>query len=192
VARVPRLRREDLDPEGQGAFDRIAAARGAVRDPFATLLHHPLVAERVAAVGELLRFHSVLDGADRELAILTAGREVEALFQWADHLEVALREGTRPAAIELVRERGSTERLLPREALIVETVRALFRDHRLSDEHYARAEAEFGRRALMELVALAGYYAMMGFFLNAFEIDLPEGSTPAFVTGPGSPAGENG
>jgi 4-carboxymuconolactone decarboxylase len=180
MARLRRLTREDLDAAEQSVYDRIAASRGAVRDPFATLLHHPLLAERVAALGEQLRFHSVLPGADRELAILTAGREVEALFQWADHEPVALREGTRPDAIEIVRHRGPTAALLPREALIVETVRALFRAHRLSDEQYQRAEAEFGRRGLVELVILAGYYSMMGFALNAFEIDLPDGATSAF------------
>ena len=69
MARVPRLTREQLDSEGQAAYDRIAASRGAVRDPFATFLHHPALAVRVAAVGEQLRFHSVLPGRDRELAI---------------------------------------------------------------------------------------------------------------------------
>jgi len=78
MARPPRLGRDDLDPEGQAAYGRILAARGAVRDPFATFLHHPALAERVAALGGQLRFHSALPGADRELAILTAGREVGA------------------------------------------------------------------------------------------------------------------
>ena len=180
MTRLPEVRRDALSPEGQAAYDQIASTRGDVRGPFALLLHHPALAERVAAVGEQLRFHSVLSGADRELAILAAGREVEAPYEWAAHEPIGLREGTRPEAIEVVRDRRPTTGLTPREALIIDTVRALYRDRRLSDDHYARAEAELGRQALVELVVLAGYYGMIGFVLNAFEMDLPAGVTPAF------------
>ena len=180
MTRLPDVRRDALSPEGQAAYDKIASTRGDVRGPFALLLHHPALAERVAAVGEQLRFHSALPGADRELAILAAGREVEALFEWAAHEPIALREGTRPEAIEVVRDHRATTDLAPREALIIDTVRALFREHRLADEHYARAEAEFGRPGLVELIVLAGYYGLIGFVLNAFEADLPAGVTPAF------------
>ncbi|HEX2171949.1 MAG TPA: carboxymuconolactone decarboxylase family protein [Dehalococcoidia bacterium] len=180
MARLPDIRREDLDAQGQAAYDQIAGSRGSVRGPFALLLHHPALAERVAAVGEQLRFRSVLPGADRELAILAAGREVEALFEWAAHEPLGLQEGTRPEAIEVLRNHGSTADLTPREALIIDTVRALYGDHRISDDLYARLEREFGRQALVELIVLAGYYGMIGHVLNAFEAELPAGVTPAF------------
>ncbi len=180
MARLPDVQRDTLSPEGQTAYDRIASSRGSVRGPFAIMLHHPALAERVGEVGELLRFHSVLPGADRELAILAAGREVEAPFEWAAHEPIGLREGTRPEAIEVLRHHRPTTDLTPREALIIDVVRALYRDHLLPDELYSRAEAEFGRQALVELVVLAGYYGMIGFVLNAFDADLPAGVTPAF------------
>ena len=181
MARLPEPAREELAPEAQAVFDDIVRSRGGARGPFAMLLHHPALAEKVAALGEQLRFHSTLPGADRELAILTAGREVEALFEWAAHEPLGLREGTRPEAIAVVREQGDTGGLNPHEALIIDTVRALYREHRLTDEQYARAEQEFGRQVLVELVTLAGYYGMIGFVLNAFEVELPAGVTPAFA-----------
>lgn len=180
MTRLPEATRESLDPEGQKAWDAIAGSRGRVVGPFLMLLHHPALAERVAAAGEVLRFQGTLPGAERELAILTAGREVRALFEWAAHEPLALREGTRPEAIAVVRDQKPADGLLPREALIITVVRALYRDRRLSDDLYARAEAEFGRKTLVELVTLAGYYGMIGFVLNAFEVDLPAGASPAF------------
>jgi 4-carboxymuconolactone decarboxylase len=179
--RVPEPKRAEMTPEGQQAYDAITASRGRVVGPFFPLLHHPPVAEKVAALGEQLRFHGVLPGADRELAILAAGREVEALFEWHAHEPIAVREGTRPEAIAAVKERGSTDGLTAREAIIIETVRALYREHVLTDAHYARAEAELGRTGLVELVVLAGYYGMIGMVLNAFAVDLPQGATPAFA-----------
>lgn len=180
MARLPHIKRDELNPAGQAAYDKIVSSRGEVRGPFAALLHHPELADRVAAVGEQLRFHSVLSGADRELAILAAGREVEATYEWAAHEPIGRREGTRPEAIEVVRDQRPTASLMPRERVIIDTVRALYQEHRLADDLYARGEAEFGRQGMVELVVLAGYYGTIGFVLNAFDVALPAGATPAF------------
>lgn len=180
MTRVPEPSREQLEPSTRALYDRIAATRGGLRGPYGVLLHHPALCERVAALGEQLRFHSTLPGADRELAILTAGREAESAYEWAAHEPIALREGTRPEAIAIVRDGKSAHGLHPREALIVDTVRAIYREHRLTREEFARGEAELGRQGLVELVTLAGYYGMIAGVLNAYEVDLPPGATPAF------------
>ena len=180
MTRVPEPSREQLDPAARAVYDRIATTRGGTRGPFVVLLHHPVLCERVAALGELLRFGSRLRGADRELAILAAGREAESPYEWAAHEPIALREGTRPEAIAVVRDGGPTHGLRPREALIVDIVRAVYRARGLTPDEFARAEAEFGRRDLIELVTLAGYYGMVGAVLNVFEVDLPPGTIPAF------------
>jgi 4-carboxymuconolactone decarboxylase len=180
MTRVPEPRRDLLDARGRDLYDRIAETRGATRGPYGVLLHHPDLCERVAALGEQLRFRSGLPGADRELAILTAGRESEAPYEWAAHEPIALREGTRPEAIAVVREGQATVGLRPREAVIVDTVRALYRARRLTAEEFARADAEFGRQGLIELVTLAGYYGMIAAVLNAFDVDLPAGLSAPF------------
>jgi 4-carboxymuconolactone decarboxylase len=192
MTRIPEPLRDGLDPAARALYDRIAATRGGTRGPFVVLLHHPALCERVAALGELLRFSSGLPGADRELAILAAGRESEAPYEWAAHEPLARREGTRPEAIAVVRDGAPTHELRPREAVIVDTVRAVYRRHRLTKDEFARAEAEFGRQGLIELVTLAGYYGMVAAVLNAFEVDLPPGTTPAFgprADGGASPEG---
>lgn len=180
MTRVPEPTRDQLSAEGRAVYDRIAETRGALRGPYGVLLNHPALCERVAALGELLRFRSGLPGADRELAILTAGREAEAPYEWAAHEPIALREGTRPEAVAVVRDGRPTHALQPREAVIVDTVRAIYRAHRLTPDEFARALAEFGRQGLVELVTLAGYYGMIAAVLNAFDVDLPPGATLPF------------
>lgn len=180
MARLPELSRDALDAESQAVWDRVATSRGSVRGPMALLMHNPPLADRVAELGSQLRFRGGLSGADRELAILTAGREVEAAYEWVAHEPLGLQEGTRAEAIEVLRHQRSTEGLEPRERLIIDTVRTIFREHRLSDEAYARAEAAFGHAGLVELVVLAGYYGLVGFVLNTFEADLPEGAKLPF------------
>ncbi len=181
MSRLPEIDRATLDADAQAVWDRVASSRGSVRGPMALLMHNPPLADRVAELGSQLRFRGGLSGADRELAILTAGREVEAGYEWVAHEPLGLQEGTRAEAIEVLRHQQPTDSLEPRERLIIDTVRTIFREHRLSDAAYARAEAEFGRSGLVEIVVLAGYYGLVGFVLNTFEADLPEGSKPPFL-----------
>lgn len=180
MARIPPPNREELPADAQRIYDQIATARGSVRGPYSVLMHSPALAETFAALGEQLRRHGLLSGADRELATLAAVREGKAHYAWAAHEGPARREGVRAEPIEAVREGLPSDGLPPREAAIIETVRALARNHRLTDAEYARAEAEFGRQALIELVTLAGLYTMVGFVLNAFAVEPTAGSGPTF------------
>ena len=180
MARLPELEREELDPESQAVWDRVSGSRGSVRGPMALLMHNPPLADRVAELGSQLRFRGTLSGADRELAILTAGREVEAGYEWVAHEPLGLQEGTRPEAIEVLRQQGSTDGLESRERIIIDAVRTIMREHRLSDGQYVVVEAEFGKSGIVELVVLAGYYGLIGYVLNTFEADLPEGSKQPF------------
>ena len=124
--------------------------------------------------GELLRLH-------RRLVNTCCAPDAHPdRAAWQARLVQLLAAGVRPAAIEVLRHRRPSADLQPREALIVDTIRALYQEHRLTDELYRRAEAEFGRAGLVELVVLAGYYGLIGFVLNAFEADLPPGTTSAF------------
>ena len=77
MARLP-YPLDTLSVDAKRIYEHIAAKRGAVRGPFAPLMHHPALAEKVADVGEYLRFGSTLPGDIRELAILITARAVSA------------------------------------------------------------------------------------------------------------------
>ncbi|HXD96032.1 MAG TPA: hypothetical protein VN646_05800, partial [Candidatus Acidoferrum sp.] len=59
-----------LEPDARRVYEKITVKRGAVRGPFASLMHHPVLAERVGDLGEYLRFNGTLPGDIRELAVL--------------------------------------------------------------------------------------------------------------------------
>ncbi len=180
MSRLPAVSREALSPEDQAVWDRIAAVRAGVRagagGPFGILMHVPALADRVAALEDYFRFNAALPAADRELVILATAREMGARYPWTRHEIRARQVGTRTEAIEAVRADGSLEELMPRERLLVEIVRALFRARALSDELFARGLAELGRRQLVETVTLAGHYTLVGLVVNAFDVVPPDGS----------------
>mgnify|MGYP001421280554 CR=1 FL=1 len=48
----------------------------------------------------------------------------------------------------------------------------------LSDDTHDRATELLGQQALIELVAIAGFYSMIALTLNAFDVPIPEGGPP--------------
>ncbi len=177
MARLPELSREEMSPEGQQAYDAITASRGRIVGPFAALLYHPALAEKVAAVGEQLRFHSMLPGAERELAILTAGREVEALFEWAAHEPIARREGVPDLQLRVLRtpEAAREPVWTPVQAAVLAFTDASTRAVAVPDAVFAAVRAHLGDRQVVELAALVAGYAMVSRFLVALEVPPPDG-----------------
>ena len=55
-----------LTPDAKRVYEKITAKRGQMRGgPFASLMHHPALAEKVGDLGEFRRFGRIGHGADR-------------------------------------------------------------------------------------------------------------------------------
>src|SRR6266540_6744800 len=105
-----------LTPEAKRVYDKITAKRGAVRGPFASLMHDPALAEKVGDLGEYLRFGGTLPGDIRELAILVTARSVKQAYEWFAHAKIGKKEGLPDDVIERVRTRGDLSTLPARYA----------------------------------------------------------------------------
>ena len=64
------------------------------------------------------------------------------------------------------------------EALVVRLGRSLYTDRRVSEALYAEAVAAFGEPAVVELVGVFGYYALVAMTLNVFEVRRGDGALP--------------
>jgi 4-carboxymuconolactone decarboxylase len=53
----------------------------------------------------------------------------------------------------------------------------LNRTHRLSDATFDEARRVLGLPALIDLIAIVGYYGLVSLTLNSFEIPTPDGSS---------------
>src|SRR6202795_509796 len=94
------------NPDAHEMYERILEKREKIRGPYVPLMHHPVLAERVADLGEYLRFGATLPGDLRELAILITARHVAQPFEWIMHAPVARKEGLPDDVIERIRARG--------------------------------------------------------------------------------------
>jgi len=172
--RLPLPRREDLDAEGQRIWDRLADPAGGslrgLRGPGGIQLHSPELSRRSRPLNHYLRNEAGLGGRVRELAILATARELDSGFEWAAHEPAALAEGISREIIDTIRYRRDTRGLAEADAIVIELGRELSGARRVSPATYARALQQFGRRQLVDLVALMGNYASTAAMLTAFDM----------------------
>jgi 4-carboxymuconolactone decarboxylase len=171
---------DSLPSEARRVYEKIAAKRGAVRGPFASLMHDPELALRVGDLGEYLRFGGSLPGDVRELAVLVTARAIDQPYEWVAHAKIARAEKLPEDVIELVRTRGdlgTLPRRLADPARVVQHVIAL---ESIPRELQDRVEQDLGLGGLMELVVLVGHYRLIAGVLFAFDTPLPDGATPPF------------
>jgi 4-carboxymuconolactone decarboxylase len=184
--RLPLPRREELSSEAQATYDRLTNVTSenlrGLRGPGGIQLHSPELSRRSRPVNHYLRFEAGLGGRVRELAILATARELDSQFEWAAHEDEARREGITPELIDTVRYRRALDGVAAPDAIVIALAREIFGARRVSSETYARCFAHFGRRMLVDLVALMGNYAATAALLTAFDMQLDPGKEPGLPT----------
>jgi len=77
--------------------------------------------------------------------------------------------------VEIIKHRKDTSGLDEAEAIVIELGREIFGARRVTSATFARSLQQFGRRALVDLVALMGNYAGTAALLTAFDMQLDPG-----------------
>lgn len=159
-------------PEARTEAQREAAAevesgpRGAVRGPFAVLLHSPEAFDRVQRLGGYLRYDSLLPADLRELAVLVTARAWNQDYEWRAHAPLAEQAGVDRFAIAEI-ERGARPAALTRDQAAVYAFCAqLHATNRVDDTTFAEVRALLGEPALIDLCVICGYYALLAMVLN--------------------------
>ncbi|HEX2547379.1 MAG TPA: carboxymuconolactone decarboxylase family protein [Ramlibacter sp.] len=183
-ARAARERLPMPSPDAMNDAQRDAAQalvngpRKGVYGPFLPLLRSPALLDRVAKMGEYLRFESVLDARVRELATCAVARHVSNQFEWTMHAPLAVKAGVAEAAVEALRLGARPKGLPPDEEAALDFTDELLRTHGTSEPTYAAALQVFGEQGVVELASLVGYFTMVSWVMNVAK-------TPAQASAPG-------
>ena len=189
VTRLPFITDHDLDDDQRavwesvtnglrGPSDRLITPDGGLAGPFNAALHAATTGRHVTALGEALRFRSEVEPRLLELAICTTWAHWRSNFEWFAHRPLAEKAGIEPAALDAIERGGTPDLTRDDEATVFALTRALLDHGRMDDDTYARATRHLGDRGVVEIVQAVGYYCLISFTLNAFEIDLPAGNEP--------------
>lgn len=172
---------QDMSPDQLRVYNKIVSGRrGKIQGPLRAVLHNAELADRWQALGELLRYQTSLPPRLSEIAILVTGRACQSPFEWYAHRIEGEKAGIEPAILEALLAQTEPPGLSEDDAIVYQFARELNLSRSVSDATYTRALTRFGERTVVELTALIGYYTMVAMTLNAHEIPLPEGVTPAF------------
>ncbi len=146
--------------------DLVNGPRKGVYGPFIPLMRQPKLLERVAQLGEVLRFGGGLPADVRELVISVVACHVGNQFEWVMHVPLAQAAGVPAAALEAIRLRQPPQGLSAVQQAACDFTVALLQQHEVSDAVYQRTAAAFGEEGVVELGTLIGYFAMVSWVMN--------------------------
>jgi 4-carboxymuconolactone decarboxylase len=189
VTRLPELRRDELDPAGQAVWDQIVGTRGGqlttqdggLIGPFNAFVHAPGTGEHLAALGAALRFASSIERRLTELAIITVASHWRAEFEWWAHARMAREHGVPAAAVAAIGRGEEPALAAADERIVYSAAREIVASGQVSQPTYDAAQALLGDAGMVELVALCGYYTLVSYLLNAFDVPIPPGATPLWA-----------
>ncbi|HEY0300213.1 MAG TPA: hypothetical protein VGC36_02705 [Rhizomicrobium sp.] len=179
MTRFPHIEPEQYSDEQKRVVGNLVSSpRAAVRGPFPALLHLPVLADAVQNLGTYLRFEVSLAPALKEFTILITGRFWGAQYEWYAHRALALEAGLDPTIADQLAQGKHPKGMSEDQEAIYAFCTELHLKHEVSDATFARAESRFGRRGVLELIGISGYYTLVSMVLNTARVALPPDGVP--------------
>ena len=179
MARTPAVTREQV-PEGlRSVFDAETANTGGVvaGGPGSVMIHSPEMPRRANSLVNYLRDESSLPKQIQELAMIITARSMDCQYIWHAHAARARLQGISDEFVDSLRDGKPLPQLAPELQTVVNYALECFKTHRVSQATFDAAIKQLGPLGVTELSTLLGYYSLLAFNANAFEIDIPEGGT---------------
>jgi 4-carboxymuconolactone decarboxylase len=174
-ARLPYLKKAEVDAKGQKLFEIFASKDDTLRGPLAFAAYNPAVAQSLLDLHNAAVTGGTLDPHTRELAIMVACRETNYNLEWNGHEPSALKAGIDAKVLDVVRNGRPLEGLTEKDATVIRFGRELFHDKKVDSATFAKAVELWGKRATMDMVAVMNTYAVSGYFAIAVDERSPEG-----------------
>ncbi len=178
--RLSTVTREQLPEDQRRFFDAVGAIRRRpISGPFiVTMNSSPDLASRFAHLGHY--FHSrgqadesILSARVRTFGALVGSRLLDVPYEWNAWVGWALEAGVPQETADAIREGRAAPNITAEEALVQDFCTQMASgNHRVNDATYQAALKHFGAQGVVELVVCLGYFAMIAFPLNAFEIEM--------------------
>jgi len=188
VSRLPLPDRDALDGAGREMFDRITHPRderftnadGTLAGPDIAWVNAPALGVRLISLARALLSEVSVGRRLIEVAIITTAAHHRAEFAWFTHAPVAREQGVSDAVIDAIREGRTPDFQRDEERIVHAVASQLASGSRIDAPTYAEALVLLGNQGMVELVELCGFYALVSYVLNAFEVPLPQGAEPVW------------
>jgi len=130
------------------------------------LMYSPQLMNNARAMGDYLRYKSAFDSALSEFAILITAREWSQDYEWSVHYPIAIKEGLNPQIAQAIKEGRRPDGMSADQAIIYDFTIELQRYKQVSDATFAKTEKRFGKKGVIDLAGIAGYYTFLAMEMN--------------------------
>jgi 4-carboxymuconolactone decarboxylase len=183
--RLPNIPPDKMTEAQKKAVDEFVAGRGTpVVGPFIPLLRSPEVMLRAKAMGDYLRFKSVLPPRLSEFAILITARQWTQQYEWGVHAPIALKAGLRSEIVTAVADGTRPPSMSEDETIVYDFCTELHRNKSVSDTVYSKTLARLGEQGVIDLTGINGYYTFLSMVMNVARTPPPKSTAPALVALP--------
>ena len=173
--RMPTIQPEKYSDEQKKAADEFLAARKVpVFGPFEPLMYSPQVMTQARSMGDYLRYHSAIGNKLSELAILVTAREWGQDYEWYVHSPIALKGGISKEIVDAIADGRLPEGMTEDEGIVYNFSMELHKNKRVSDQTFERAEKRFGKKGVIDLTGINGYYALLAMQMNVVRYQIPQ------------------
>ncbi len=174
--RTPIVTRDMIPEELRAAFDAETADSGGVvtSGPGSAMINSPELRRRANYLVNYIRDGDTLNKKHQELAMILTARNMDCQFIWHAHAARARQQGISDEFVDNLRDGKPLPQLPPDEQTVVNYATELFDNHRVSAATFQAAIDQFGALGLTELTTLFGYYTLLAFNANSFDIDVPD------------------
>ncbi|ALM53058.1 carboxymuconolactone decarboxylase family protein [Halomonas huangheensis] len=170
-SRLTPLTPERMSADQQRVIEAILSGpRGNLDGPFLAWVHSPQLADHAQQLGAFCRYSTRLPLRLTELAILATASWWQSQAEWQIHAPIAREAGLAESLIEDLRLGREPDFESEDEALVYRLARELYDTRRVGDSLYREAVELFDEAAVVELVGVLGYYALVAMTLNVFEV----------------------
>jgi len=181
LARIPLISAEMLSPTQSEITNRMASGpRGGVRGPYKVFLHSPDLANRLDPLGVYLRYQGAVPVRLREFAICVVAAHWRANYAWHAHANIARRQGVSDQVLEALQQQECPVFENEDEDVVYKYCHELLNTGTVKDSTFNAVNRILGVRGGVDLTALVGYYSLVSFTLNAFDVSVSEGVVSAW------------
>ena len=177
MARTPAVTIDLVPEKFREAFDRVTADSGDRVDsgPGSVMINSPEMRERANHLVKYFREISDLPQMVQELVMLLTARHMDCQYIWYAHAARGRQHGLSDELVDAIRDKKPLPDLSADEDTVVKYVTESFTNHKVRQATFDAALELFGAQRLTELTTMMGYYTLLAYNANSFEIDLPEG-----------------
>jgi alkylhydroperoxidase family enzyme len=125
-------------------------------------------------MGNSLMTRAKLDAKLRELAILRTAKVSRSVYEWTQHVPIALAVGVTEDQIAAMDNPAGAKCFTDLERLVLEFTEQVARDVKGSPKTLAELKKHLGPAELVELILSIGFWGMVARLLETAEVELEE------------------